>query len=143
MTDNEIITALGHCSNTRTCPGEHEQCPYANKDECINALCRDTLELINRQKAEIERLTARNFELSEKGEKVCIALKNHIAEDGKKVDERIAEVGKTIKAEAVKEFAERLKLRAYTECSITGYKYQVIQIEEIDDLLKEMVGEDK
>ena len=47
-----------------------------------------------------------------------------------------------ISAEAYKEFAERLKEKAYTECDITGHKYQVVQIEEIDNILKELVGAD-
>ena len=62
--------------------------------ECFSCViskstAKETLALINRQQAEIERLTERNFELAEKGEAVCIAYK-------------------TAKAEAIKEFAKKV-----------------------------------
>ena len=44
-----------------------------------------------------------------------------------------------IKAEAYKEFAERLKENSIATFSFKG----VVMVEEIDNLLKEMVGEDK
>ena len=48
---------------------------------------------------------------------------------------------KTTKAEAIKEFAERLKENA-SEIVIGGkYKYKVITTEGIDHLAKEMIGE--
>lgn len=44
---------------------------------------------------------------------------------------------KTAKAEAIKEFAERLKKKAYEG---QGF-YSVITVSDIDNLVKEMVGE--
>lgn len=56
MTDNEIKKALGLCKNSigkRDC----KKCAYlATKGMCIDNLLNDTLDLINRQQAEIERL---------------------------------------------------------------------------------------
>lgn len=57
MTDNEIIKALECCSTDgRTC----EECPYneqtTDENFCDEKLQADALDLINRQKAEIERL---------------------------------------------------------------------------------------
>ena len=55
MTDTEIIKALECCGeHKRFCDG----CTYNNKtvDYCDSDLCKDAVALINRQKAEIERL---------------------------------------------------------------------------------------
>ena len=56
MTDNEIIKALECCNrpaNQTSC----DDCPYQFSDEkCSSKLIDDTLALINRQKAEIEKL---------------------------------------------------------------------------------------
>ena len=58
LTDNEIVKALECCSYiTGVCP---EHCPLMNDDGCRNILAEKALEIINRQKAEIERLEAMN-----------------------------------------------------------------------------------
>ena len=55
MTDNEIIKALSCCSNVPYCPTD---CPLIENDrDCLLALQKPMLDFINRQKAEIERLT--------------------------------------------------------------------------------------
>ena len=53
MTDEQIIEAVDVC-RTGTCKG----CPYHElyTASCINKLMEDVFDLINRQKAEIERL---------------------------------------------------------------------------------------
>lgn len=53
MTDEQIIRAVDVC-RTGTCKG----CPYHElyTASCINKLLEDVFDLINRQKAEIERL---------------------------------------------------------------------------------------
>lgn len=51
MEDKEIIKALEHCINDATC----EQCNYSPSSCFIN---ENALDLIKRQKAEIERLTS-------------------------------------------------------------------------------------
>ena len=43
---------------------------------------------------------------------------------------------------AIKEFAERLKARAYLDSGITGFQDLVIDVIEVDDLLNELVGEE-
>ena len=57
MTDNEIIKALECCAKGGHCSG---CCPYDDDDvdcnNCTSRLTSDALDLINRQKAEIERL---------------------------------------------------------------------------------------
>ena len=81
----------------------------------------EDIDLINRQKAEIERL--------------------------KEVNNSFTDIGKLyseIKAEAYEEFAEKLK-----EIAISRYdafdeqEYPSVKLTDLDNLLKELVGEDK
>lgn len=56
MTDNEIIKALECCGKS---PPVCHECKYkgkCNRIDCYDYLKRDAVDLINRQKAEIERL---------------------------------------------------------------------------------------
>ncbi len=93
-------------------------------------------EVAYRQKAEIERLQKNNILPSEGFfNLLCGALVYT------KTLEEYNKFRRTFKAGAIKEFAERLKLQAYFECDISGHKYQVVQIEEIDSLVEEMVGD--
>ncbi len=57
MNDNDIIKALefcadGFCFAENSCPLGH----IGDADACITELCKNALDLINRQKAEIEEL---------------------------------------------------------------------------------------
>ncbi len=53
MTDEEIVKALEFCINN-VCS---LKCPIRNDTSCVQTLRIQALDLINRQKAEIERLT--------------------------------------------------------------------------------------
>jgi hypothetical protein len=53
MTDNEIIKALEYC-NSQGITSECEKCKV--KKGCRSELLKNALDLINRQKSEIERL---------------------------------------------------------------------------------------
>lgn len=79
------------------------------------------LDLINRQKAEIERL---------KGS----VITNNIMESQR--------IKRETKAEAYKDFAEKLKVAAIS-CSIGGRYYKIFTTRDIDNFLKEMVGEEE
>ena len=112
MTDNEIIKALECCydlDSTAIC----HQCPLHQTEECRDGyLGLQAYHLINRQKAEIERLRAK----VEKRTQEKLAL-------GGVYMQKL----KTAKAEAIKEFAERLKKdfqpnKAYT----FGYVMRII-----------------
>ena len=112
MTDNEIIKALECCVVAGNC----DKCPLDKIDGlCVRINLRNALDLINRQRAEIEFLKT---ELSN-----CEFLKKET-----EIDLRNA------RAEAVKEFAERLKKAA---C----YFYKAVPIDQIDSLVELMVGE--
>lgn len=57
MKDNEIIKALECCNRNGSC----SKCPYdrirfESERDCASEMTADALDLINRQKAEIERL---------------------------------------------------------------------------------------
>lgn len=54
MTDEQIIKALECCIYDTTC----QECPYNELPECISVRHKNLLGLINRQKAEIEKLNA-------------------------------------------------------------------------------------
>ena len=110
MTDNEIINGLECCVNKRKC----KNCDFNKYDTCFVVREKEILDLINRQKEEIERL--------------------------KKENEAFAPLGKLyseIKGDAYNEFAERLKERAFVpDLSPTGAR--VVEAWEIDNLLTEL-----
>lgn len=63
MNDNDIIKALECCANTNWID-ECEGCPLYDTEKCINTVMQNALDLINRMKAEIERLNHIRAELS-------------------------------------------------------------------------------
>ena len=63
MTNNKIIKALEHCIEG-ICKG----CAYYDVDSCIAKCRRNALDLIKRQKAEIEHLKSIIRTMSEDGE---------------------------------------------------------------------------
>lgn len=106
MNDNDIIKALEDIVRTAE---EIQQCSIAKFVPVSNI--KLALDLINRQKAEIERY---------KG--VIKILEKDVAE---------------AKSEAIKEFAERLKDKTQWDVDIADYVF----VRDIDTLVKEMVGE--
>lgn len=130
LTDEEIIEALDLCTQQNGSIPCYD-CPCWNDDEqkCEGIDYTATLGLINRQKAEIERL---------KGSTVV----NNIMESQR--------IKREAKANAYKEFAE--KLQAFCKGIIAqkwnekaapiswSYAYADF-MDDIDNLLKEMVGE--
>ena len=124
MTDSELIKAL------------------ENKVQGSDYACfedYEILDLIERQKAELETIKdekAMVFKLSE--------------EQLNKVNENLLKSieynERGIKAEAIKEFTERLKNKIKTECNPYGkptfdYDTSIAIMRYIDNLVKEMVGE--
>lgn len=125
MTDKEIIKALDYC-----------------KDCCAN-INIDIIDLINRLQADIERLKNKNEILSINADTAF--------QDG--LNEAQGLYAEQVKAEVIKEFAERLKDRivnspsAYpienaTLAFLNGSSHRQLEILEIiDKLIKEMVGD--
>ena len=121
MTDNEIIKAIEHCSSGDTiascvgCPIDFKNCLECNEDvaELSNYLVKRIVDLINRQKAEIERLQSENKLLVENNISTkypCHVLTSLGVISTKTLDDYDNLIG-DISAEAVKEFAERLQNR--------------------------------
>lgn len=101
----------------------------------------DAIDLINRQQAEIERLKAENEK-----------AKNYLAkcfdkyEKTKIAKESLENTVYTARAEAVKEFAERLKALDRLDVDVSyGYGREhyteAIAVNLIDNLVKEIIGE--
>ena len=86
MTDNEIIKAVECCLAKENCEViSCEKCPLEKQYECMDIMFHQTLDLINRQKAEIESLKHRKTELQIRNQEL-----------------------QHEKSEAIKEFAEGL-----------------------------------
>lgn len=95
--------------------------PDGNEDPLYIAVLRDSNRIVRKAEEEINRQQAEIEEL----------------------EKRIAEVNKTIKSEAYKEFAERLKNKIKTECNPYGkptfdYDTSIAIMRYIDNLVKEM-----
>ena len=141
MNDNDIIKALGYCFAVGDC----EHCIYADKP--CQDLMGDALNLINRQKAEIERLK-KEIESLESIQEISPEAKHFVDTKADKVISLLNEVIKSqeqIKAEAIKEFAERLKRdntinNTEDGCLIYSIDYGCL-MEDIDNFVEEMTEE--
>ena len=127
MTDEQIIKALECCTQNVGCNG----CPFVNSTDikyrggyaCAETMRKSALNLINRQKEEIERL---NIELQ--------FMRN--ASNSYKIHYE------TTKSEAIKEFAERLKIFIIPQ-KADGYTREIVLKRDIDNLVKEMTEVDR
>ena len=136
FTDNEIVKALEICS--KNIVTRHNGLTYEGIP--LRFLFEDALDLINRQKAEIDRLTVENKLLIENA--VSNKYPNCVLVEKGRIYTRTLEdydelIG-DISAEAIKEFAERLKSKA-SGIRVGGHEF--VTVEGIDNLVKEMVGE--
>ena len=116
MKDNDIIKALECCAN-----GKCGECPLFKEDCGDDIICKNALDLINRQQCEIVK-------------QKCI--KQLLREDIK-----------TAKSEAVKECLAKVKNYIKTHCNPYGkpdfdYDTSIKILNFIDKLAKEMVGDD-
>lgn len=134
-TDKEIVRALECCLCDNP---ECLQCQ--NKELCeieYDELATKAIDLIVRKMEEIERLKSANNEKFRQWDILAEKTKQYYAD-------LYNEAKDIVKAEAYKEFAERLKLHSYiiSNESQTGIinRYSVITVNQIDNLLKEMVG---
>ena len=121
MTDNEIIQALECCRDNGTSNTYCDDCAYSVYEDCGARQAKDALDLINRQQAEIERL-------------------KDIAKSALNESINICDSILDAKAEAIKEFAKRLK-SLQIGLEISGESLYYVSIDCIDNLVKEMVGD--
>lgn len=146
MTDNEIKALECLCGQALKC----KECPYSPRysfPSCQRQVAKDTIVLITRQQAEIERLTRELNLVCENSITArlphCVLCGDDVAvltQDLKGYDEFIADVS----AESVKKFAERLK-ENLSDCHIVSDEgeyvgYDCADVTHcIDNLVKEMV----
>lgn len=115
MTDNEIIKELQCASEWFTQHGR-------NTNTAVIGICDRAVDLINRQKAEIEKL---GLSL----ESMLFEVKNaHELRDEAIIN-------------AIETFAERLKDKQFYECLGEGWEGYLVYSDDIDNLVKEMLGE--
>ena len=133
MTDNEIKKAL-ECLMHDNC----DDCPYYHRDDCADRikdpteLSKYVLDLINRLQAENERLKA-------DCDKIAEDYSNLMIEKDELFDEA-ENLIKSAKAEAIKEFAERLKEKGIKVQGGSGFEGVTTMTTnvQIDNLVKEM-----
>lgn len=107
--------------------------------KCRPSLRAKTLENVKRcNLSETDKECIKNvFELAEKQQAAIERLRDDLVKQRQEIY-TIYGTAKEIEAEAVKEFAERLKAKAHTDLPWLWW----VDIKDIDNLLKEMVGED-
>ena len=149
LTDEEIKKAFKICNNLED--GYCSDCAYEYCDRCIRAVAINTLDLINSLQAENERLkeNLQEAHIDIREHITEIERLNELLEEWKKAAYKVSdekdelycnavERVKTAKAEAYKEFAERLKEHSYFD---PIHQNKVVAVELVDNLLKEIVGE--
>lgn len=124
LTDGEIVKALECCLDIS--PSTCKNCSLFNVTNstmvCSKIATKFALDLIIRQQTEIERLNA------------LVKTKNKLIEG---LDQSISYTYDR----AIKEFAERLKEKSDSRFDYSELVFEISE-EDIDNLVKEMVGED-
>jgi hypothetical protein len=147
MTDKDIIKALGFCKDNGILAENCDKCAYYKYGAlCMDTMFENALDLINRQQAEIEKL---NVELvGMRG--ACNSYKMHY--DNAKVEiERLnnnlsamattlSNSARQTRADAIKEYKEKLREHAYLDSGITGFQEMVVDLSDIENIADEMVG---
>ena len=132
-TEEEIIKALGICVDNckkLLCHVSCKDCPYYHDMLCGVSVKSDALNLIRKQQAEIERLKCETGKLLPKNCPYAMQME---------VSNKLETI---IRAEAVKEFAERLKEMKYESIEWAhGEHPYVVEESDIDNLVEEMVGD--
>lgn len=122
--DEEIIEALYLCTQQNgSIPCYNCPCWNDDEQECKGIDYTATLDLIKRQKAEIEELKIENKSLRSAAN--CYKLHYNEA-----------------RTEAYKEFAEKLKQKSEYYENGQGWEGRICYDDDIDKLLKEMAGEE-
>lgn len=132
ITDEDIIKALERCGEIDYAPCD--RCIFYKKRDCIVELSENALDLIKRQRAEIERLQEyykRYYDLTRETKELQDEVE-HARDRLLLFDDAITNA----KAEAIKEFAERLKENRTRIFNTIYSEYHFGEI--IDTLVKEM-----
>ena len=137
MTDKEIINVLECCLSKECCA----DCDYF-RDTCngTDEAIKNALDLVKSQQAEIDQLIYKLecllcHSTGGKLSKYTYSLETMYSA----VDDEVQDCCEEIRAEAIKEFAEKLKAEFLDDKQIVNMAW-VNSIKHIDDLVKEMVG---
>ena len=155
LTDSEIAKALESCENVdyyKITNALCAKCAYHKNKDCKTLLMQDAIDLINRQKAEIKEYEKVVGKLGRKDGKVICVLK------GKETEYIPTDIASVYRKLAI----SKAKAEAYKECIEKVYKFicdtknwGVLHREflengecywlkqKFDNLLKELVGDDK
>lgn len=141
MTDNEKTKALECCIE-----GDCDNCPYDEQTACNEYMKQDCLDLINCQKADYDRLQKANLRNQEIFAEQSLENERLKAEN-ERLEHQIETLCLTLKlakAEAYKEFAEKLENRILSMLTTATLEEKEIICACIgikNNVLKEMVGE--
>lgn len=134
MTDNEIIKFL------ECCPKEDcVNCPASKFGGCIDIAIEEALALISRQKGEIERLEELVYQAENETANVRDLYKEEVDRFKKHIVFEIESAYDRGRKAAIKEFAERAKEKSEY---FWEEKDSFVSEDDIDNLVKEMVGDD-
>lgn len=139
LTDEDIISSLEVISTTSNCiECKIRNCKWGTCN-CSQITANAALDLINRQKSEIERLESANDEKFRQWDMLAEKTKQHYAD-------LYNEAKDILKSKAYKEFAEKLKEKIGDCHIVSDGEYCGFDCGDIhrciDNFLKEMVGED-
>lgn len=139
LTDADVKKALEICTKAKC-----KKCQYITESKCNDLLMQDALDLINRLTAENSNLTSdltslQNDLTSAKAEveRLNAYYKDEFEKMAITYTVLLTKKTQEIKAEAYKEFAERIKANAYYNMAGDN----IVFSHDVDDILKEMVGE--
>lgn len=134
LTDEDVVEGLERCISTTTA-GACAGCPFNKQNLCDKdqwALERYALDLIKRQKSEIERLKSANDEKFRQWDMLAEKTKQHYADLYNEAKDKL-------KAEAYRVFAEALRKHYDNPVWYLGGSNGFF--DNLDSLVKEMVGE--
>lgn len=144
MNPNEIKKALECCTQPTT---DCDNCPYTMNDDCFDIVKLDALAYINQLEAENKAfgkiIKKQDDEISVLRKDLLKRqnLEENFSKVKKQFDKKMLKHVKFERADAIKEFAQRLKSNFAVIKYISLVLYErIIQI--IDNLVKEMVGDD-
>ena len=136
MTNAEIIKALECCLAKDVVNDRCDECPnLAMGAYCMDRMLKDALNLINRQKAEIEFAKNINHLQMEELQTANSEIErlNGLLKEWKKAGYKYADSFDSIKSEAIKEFAERLKAKMRNRALFSV-------VDTVDEIVNEMAG---
>jgi hypothetical protein len=145
FTDNEIVKALECCSKKTLLDDFCDVCPnLAMGSKCMDNMLSDALDLIHRQKAQIERYEKTVGKLAVSKDGIVTGMLN--GKETEYIQKSVADVFRNMavnraKTEAIKEFAERLKEKLQLNRVVMGCNCAIVEAVQIDSLVKEMTGE--